>query len=111
MRKDSQSLRPVSDIARDLRGYCDEIGITQSELANACKLNQSQVSRLLEGKSKTLTKGMRSLCIYASIPMHEVDSYDPASDARLMGALRAAVQNSAARARQIERLMFVLAES
>ncbi|MBC3877401.1 helix-turn-helix transcriptional regulator [Undibacterium sp. FT79W] len=111
MHYELKKIRPISDIARDLRAFCEEQGITQEFLAKACNLNQSQVSRLLDGKSKRLTKGMHSLCIYASIPMHLDGNYDPASDARLMGALRAAVQSSVARARQIERLMFILAES
>lgn len=111
MHSKSNNLRPISEIARDLRAFCGDNEISQMTLAEACGLNQSQVSRLLKGQAKGLTKGMRALCIYASISVSNDDSYDPASDVRLMGALRAAVQNSAARARQIERLMSVLAEA
>lgn len=106
-----EATRPINDIIRDLRAFYMAEKISQISLAKACNLNQSQVSRLLDGKVKRLTKGMRALCIYASIPMFLNENYDPVQDAKLMGALRAAVQNSVTRARQIERLMFVLAES
>lgn len=79
-------------------------------LAKACQINQSQVSRLLDGKSTKVSKGLIRLCIYASVPLHNADDYDPTKDVRLMGALRTVIANNATRARQIERLMYALVE-
>ena len=73
-------------------------------------MNQSQISRLLDGKCKRLSKGLERLCIYASVDIYSNTLYDPEKDAALMGALRVAVGNSASRARQIERVMRALGE-
>lgn len=110
MHNSAEKIRPTSELVRDLRLFCQGNNLTQSALAEACGINQSQVSRLLRGEARTLTKALRALCIYASIPIKTNVAYDPTNDVRLMGALRAAVGNSLARARQLERLMTVLAE-
>jgi predicted XRE-type DNA-binding protein len=110
MHKINDAFRPLSDITRDLRRAFSVNNLSQLEAAKACSLNQSQVSRLLSGRCVKLTKGMQKLCIYASINVHKSNSYDPANDASLMGALRVAIGSNPSRARQIERIMQALAE-
>ena len=110
MQNEKTLLQPLPDIVEDLRAFIRDSGMTQSAVAGACGLNQSQVSRILDGRCSTASKGLKALCVYASVDIHRDASYDPAQDASLMGALRTAVANSTARARQIERLMLVLAD-
>lgn len=110
MQKENSTPRPLADILCDLRQTFLSNHINQSSAAKACSLNQSQISRLLDGKCKRLSKGLERLCIYASVDIYKNTRYDPANDASLMGALRIAVGNSASRARQIERVMRALVE-
>lgn len=110
MHIEAKPYRPVPDLVRELRAFCATNKVAQTILAKACHLNQSQVSRLLDGKSKKVSKSLIKLCIYASIPLHDADDYDPTKDVQLMGALRTVIANNATRARQIERLMYALVE-
>jgi transcriptional regulator with XRE-family HTH domain len=110
MHNDAKPYRPVPDIVRELKAFCAANKVTQSALSRACLINQSQVSRLLDGKSTRVSKSLKKLCIYASVPLHDADNYDPTKDVRLMGALRTVIANNATRARQIERLMYALVE-
>lgn len=109
MQNKDAKLRPLSDIVSDLQEFVRRSGMSQKSLAEACSLNQSQVSRILDGRCLTASKGLKVLCNYASVSLDLDRGYDPANDASLMGALRTAVASSSARARQIERLMLVLA--
>lgn len=104
------AMRPLNDIIRDLRAAFQNNRVSQSYAGKSCSLNQSQVSRLLDGKCKRLSKGLKKLCIYASVDIYKDARYDPTEDALLMGALRVAVGNNASRARQIERVMRALVE-
>lgn len=110
MQNKSSSIRPLPEIIRDLRRAFSDNKYSQIEAARVCLLNQSQVSRLLDGKCVRVSKGLLRLCIYASVSVYEDNLYDPAEDASLMGALREAVGNSSVRARQIERVMRALVE-
>lgn len=106
----NKKFRSVSEIVSDLREFCQKNGITQAELAKECKLNQSQVSRLLDGKLSAVSKGLVKLCNYASISVYDSHIYDPSTDKSLMDAIRIAVGNSASRARKIERVLRALQE-
>lgn len=110
MHKNHSSLRPLPDIIHDLREAFSSNKVNQIAAAEVCLLNQSQVSRLLDGKCVTISKGLKRLCIYASISIYENAPYDPTDDVSLMGALRVAVGHSYSRARQIERIMRALVE-
>ncbi len=85
-------------------------GISQIEASNACNLAQSQISRLLDGKCKRLSKGMQKLCKYLLVETDDGARYEPFEDAALMGALRLAIGNSSVRARKLERVIRALGE-
>lgn len=56
------------DFKQDVQTICriiKQAGITQEQLANAIGASQSQVSRILSGKSSRRTKLFEELCIYA----------------------------------------------
>jgi len=110
MLKIDHSVRPLNEIIEDLKQVFDDSKVNQVAAANACSISQSQVSRILDGKCTTASKGLKRLCIYASVNVSESTNYDPTKDASLMGALRVAVGNSTRRARQVERIMLALAE-
>lgn len=65
----------VSDQSKILRARVKALGLTQNELANGTGLSQSQVSRLLDGKSNRSSKGFDRLCKY-------VQSYTPSISQR-----------------------------
>lgn len=104
-------MKPLDQIVNELRHAFQTGNISQESAAKACHLNQSQVSRLLDGKCKRISKGMQKLCIYASVNIQEEESYEPTTDVDLMRALRMAIGNSAARARQIERVVRALGDA
>jgi len=106
----SQNTRQLTDIVADLRAAFSNKNLTQSEAAKACSLNQSQVSRILDGKCTKISKGVYKLCIYASININVDSPYDPSNDELLMRTLRLAVGRSASRARQIQRVLSALTE-
>ena len=47
-------------------------GITQSQIAGALNVSQSQVSRVLSGASKRHTRLLDEICIYVNNYMHEI---------------------------------------
>lgn len=65
----------ISDQSRLLRARAKELGLTQLKISQETGLSQSQVSRLLDGKSCRESKGFDRVCRY-------VFSYTPSISQR-----------------------------
>jgi transcriptional regulator with XRE-family HTH domain len=53
--------------AKRLRDAISKQGVSQAEIAAGTGLNQSQISRLLDGQFQRRTKGLNALCIYLNV--------------------------------------------
>lgn len=66
-----------------------QLGVTQMELSSRLKMSQSQISRLLSGKCRRTSKGLRKLCDYAYSYTPSVTKAQIAANEQLMTALQA----------------------
>ncbi len=107
---DFKKHRPVDEICAELRNKIRADGIKQADIAQKCEINQGQVSRLLDGKCGTVTKGLKKICNYVSVDIYEALEYDPLENKDLMNAIRMAVGNSPNRAKTLERIVQAFAE-
>lgn len=74
-------------IALELASLFKATGITQTVLAMAMGVNQSQVSRVLSGQITRRTKLLDRLCIYAESRLIVTDKPDVRANRELMAAL------------------------
>lgn len=78
-----------------------QMGITQSELADALSVSQSQISRVLSGHGKRRTKLFDELCIYVNNQIKGVSSDVVRENEDLMEAIASVWDGSVAQARTI----------
>ena len=77
----------MSDQSRILRARVKALGLTQNDLASGTGLSQSQVSRLLDGKSYRSSKGFDRLCKYVQSYAPSISQRRILKQADLMSAL------------------------
>lgn len=78
----------VTEIGKQLQKYLDDREITQENLAKAVKIDQSQISRIINGDFKKVSKNVKKLCEYAKIDLDSIKLHrNPAENPDLMEAL------------------------
>jgi transcriptional regulator with XRE-family HTH domain len=96
-------------IASSLAVRFKDAGITQSTIASAIGVNQSQVSRVLSGRIVRHTKLLEKLCIYASSQLHLNKRPTVSRNAELMAALSEVWDGSDAHAHALAQVIRSLA--
>jgi predicted XRE-type DNA-binding protein len=81
--------------------------ITQSGIAAATGVDQSQVSRILAGRIKRVSANVSKLCRFAS-QLQDVAAVDPADNVVLMQALRIVWDGTVAHAEAIAQVILSL---
>lgn len=96
-------------IAAVLRAKFIELGMKQKAIAQACGLDQGQVSRILNGHFKEYKGHVENLCKYAEISIvpHTVD---PSQNPALMQALRKVWDGSDKHAQAIAKVVLALSD-
>jgi transcriptional regulator with XRE-family HTH domain len=75
----------VGAAAKSLHAYMQEHSLTQNALSEACGISQPQISKLLRGKAKKITRDLKKLCKYANI---RIDTPTPPyNDLRIRSAI------------------------
>lgn len=80
-------------------------GVTQVQLAEGAKASQSQVSRLLAGRSRRLSKATLRICGYATINTYVTKLSDPRKSEILVQALQRVWDGSDEHAKSIARVV------
>ncbi len=78
-----------------------QIGITQSQLAEALSVSQSQISRVLSGQGKRRTKLFDELCIYVNNQVQGISPDLVRENAVLLEAIASIWDGSVAQANSI----------
>jgi len=66
-------------LIEQLRCVFDKNGATQQEIAKQSGVHQSQVSRILRGEFKRLTRNVLKICKYANVAPSRLTGKDPLS--------------------------------
>lgn len=99
-----QMKRPIQEVVADLRQYIKSTGCTQSDLSAETGIHQSQLSRILGGEARRLSKNLMALCKYANISV-EMKDPQPEANPDLMQALRETWNGSERHAQQLAMLI------
>src|SRR5437762_387946 len=92
-------------IVEDVSQYMRDRHVTQAALAARSGVSQSQVSRLLSGKPRRLSKSVLAICRYAKIDASDLKASDPRRNGILMGALKKVWDGTDEHARSIARVI------
>lgn len=65
--KSHLAFRPTQEICRDLATFIAATGVTQQEIQRETGVNQAQISRILNGEAKRVSKNVKKICKYANI--------------------------------------------
>jgi transcriptional regulator with XRE-family HTH domain len=98
------------DVARSLdqlRTLVSSRLTSQTEIAMATGIDQSQISRILAGQVKRVSRNVAELCKFAN-QFYASGQNDPSRSAVLMGALRAIWDGSPAHAEAIASVLLSL---
>lgn len=82
---------------------------SQTAISKATGVDQSQISRILSGNAKRVSKNVIELCKYSDQFQSSV-SHDPAHSASLMGALRTVWNGTPEHAEALARVILSLRE-
>ncbi|SCK14376.1 Predicted transcriptional regulator with C-terminal CBS domains [Vogesella sp. LIG4] len=96
--------------AHELASLFKAAGITQTALAMAMGVNQSQVSRVLSGQITRRTKLLNKLCIYAESKLAITDKPDVRTNRELMAALGEVWDGTATHAHALAQVIRSLAQ-
>ena len=91
-------------IAKALRTIFADRNMTQSHIAEATGIHQSQVSRILRGRFARIDGNVKRICKYANIKPGKIGS-DPSGNRVLMDALRGVWDGTDEHARLIARIL------
>lgn len=81
----------LEEIKNKINTFISENNLTQTQIANSTGIHQSQVSRILNGQFKTVSKNIKTLCKYANINIdqtHAQKNLSPQENKDLMEALK-----------------------
>lgn len=96
--------RPIQEVVVDLRQYIKSTACTQSDLSARTGIHQSQLSRILNGEARRISKNLLVLCKYANISV-EMKDPQPETNPDLMQALRDTWNGSERHAQQLAMLI------
>lgn len=108
--KDGKIFREMVAIRADLRFYFSNNSITQKQIQQHSGVNQGQISRILSGANRRVSKSVLELCQYANINPYKTAEYELSGDMDLIDALRLAVGNDPAKAKTVTRVIRALVE-
>lgn len=91
----------IKSIANDVALKLKVAGVKQEQISKALSVSQSQVSRLLSGKSKRRTKLFDRLCIYANFKVRGVSVDLVRENLDLLEAIASIWDGSASQAQSI----------
>ncbi|HSK74453.1 MAG TPA: helix-turn-helix transcriptional regulator [Pyrinomonadaceae bacterium] len=75
-------------IGRQIQEYLEKEKITQKELARLAKVDQSQISRIINGNFRKVSKNVKRICKYAKVDLDSVkENKNPAQNSELMEAI------------------------
>lgn len=80
---------------------CRRCGVTQEQIAEALGASQSQISRILSGRSRRRSRLLEEVCLYAERLEGGVSAQAVAANTELMAAICATWDGSAAHARSL----------
>lgn len=79
----------VKEVTERINAYKERNKLTQKDIANAVNINQSQVSRILNGEFKRISKNVQLICEYAKIELKgKTTGVEPSENEELMSALK-----------------------
>lgn len=87
-----------------------ELGITQTQIAEAIKADQSQVSRVLSGKSKRASRVFNAVCNYVNCTTPSIDHALVKQNDELLGAIASVWDGSAQHASALSNVIRSLGE-
>lgn len=87
-----------------------ELGITQNQIAEAIKADQSQVSRVLSGKSKKASRVFNAVCNYVNCMSPSIDQAFVKPNDELLGAIASVWDGSAEHASALSNVIRSLGE-
>lgn len=100
-----RKLKNPVQLAGELKTALEQRGlVTETQIAMACGLNQSQVHRNLYGRPKRVSRTLVALCKYADIDAYE-DAGNPSESAVLMRALADVWDGTEPHARKLAKLL------
>lgn len=107
-------MRAPTLIASDLREWMEVRGYTELELVeklasrkDGLTISQPWISRILSGKFRRAGRAVREVAAYASIPIYEKNSADPAGAKVIERAIKSCWNGSRAHADLIAKLISV----
>jgi len=65
--KSNMAFRPIQEICADLAAAIAAAGVTQKEIQRLTGVNQAQISRILSGEVRRVSKNVIQICKYANI--------------------------------------------
>jgi transcriptional regulator with XRE-family HTH domain len=93
--------RNPAELCAALSAEFESNGIAQKRIERDTGIHQSQVSRILSGEIRRVSKNVLRLCKYANISPHLSGDYTPTDDRALMEAIEIAVAGRPERARAL----------
>lgn len=99
------------EISEQIRDHLAQKGITQTHVANKLGINQSQVSRIANGRFRRVTSAVQSLCDYAGFDPIKNDVVPNPADSRiLMTALKRTWDGTKSHERALAKIIAALAD-
>lgn len=93
--------RPMEDVRRDLCSYFDSNSITQEDIEFNTGVDQGQISKILRGKTVTVSKNVIKLCKYANVNYEISSTFEPSDNKELLAVIESAIAGSPKRAKAI----------
>ena len=97
----------AKQIAAQINRHRESSSTSQQQLAYIAKVNQSTVSRILQGHVRKMSKPLERLCNYANIEINQKPP-DPAKNQQLMNALRQVWDGTESDAKVLAKLLLDL---
>lgn len=78
----------TTEISKKVQKYITDSDVTQVELASLLAIDQSQISRIVNGDFKRISRNVKKICEYANIDLNFViENRNPAENTELMEAI------------------------
>jgi hypothetical protein len=95
----------ASLLSSKIKDYLGEKGVNQEQLAQSCKLHQSQVSRMISGHTYRLSPGVKKVCDKIKLPISKISEASLQKNNSLDSALRNFIQGSQNREKALVKLL------
>jgi hypothetical protein len=96
-----KTYRPLGEICAALAASFEASRTPQKRIEKDTRIHQSQISRILNGEVRRVSKNVLRLCKYAKVNPYSTGEYTVTDDQMLMDAIETAVGGSPQRARAL----------